>query len=81
MPGRSVRFTFRLREGVHDEILKRLAQVPKGGISAYIQRVLEGAPVEALDQALEDGETTDGLDDMWSGDWDLDDEEWSTTHR
>jgi hypothetical protein len=75
MPGRSVRFTVRLREGVHDAILERLKKVPKRGKSDYIRRVLEGASVEALDQALEDNETTDSLDGMWLGDWDLDDEE------
>ncbi len=65
--------TVRLREGKHDKILARLKRVPKGGKSAYIQRVLEGAPVETLDKAfVEDDEMADGLNNMWSDDWELD---------
>ncbi len=71
--GRSVRVTIRFREGEHDAILQRLGKVPEGGKSAYIRRVLEGAPVEALDRALiEDDELTDALDTMWADE--LDDE-------
>jgi len=64
--GASVRVTVRFREGEHDEILERLKKLPEGGRSAYIRRVLAGAPVEALDAAMvEDQEMTDGLDSMW----------------
>ncbi len=75
LPGRSIIVPIRLREGKHDAILERLAKVPEGGKSAYIRRVLEGAPVEALDRAfVEDNEMADGLNNMWSDDdWDLDD--------
>ena len=70
-----MRVTIRLREGEHDAILQRLEKVPRGGKSAYIRRVLEGAPVEALDRALvEDDELTDALDSMWSEDWGIEDE-------
>jgi len=51
-PGRSVIICFRLREGEDDAILARLAQVPRGRRGAYIRRVLSGAPVEVMDQAL-----------------------------
>jgi len=47
-----VRVTIRLRPGQDDAILERLARVPPGRRSAYIRRVLAGAPVEALDVAL-----------------------------
>jgi hypothetical protein len=76
LPGRSIIIPIRFREGIHDAILERLAKVPKGGRSAYIRRVLEGAPVEALDQALvEDEETTAALDNMWFDDLDFDDDQ------
>lgn len=51
-PGRSIKISFRLREGEDDAILARLAQVPRGRRGAYIRRVLSGAPVEVMDQAL-----------------------------
>lgn len=71
LPGRSIIVTIRFREGEHDAILERLAQVPKGGRSAYIRRVLEGAPVTVLDAALiEDDEMTAALDSMWGDDLD-----------
>jgi hypothetical protein len=75
-PGRSVRITLRLREGDRevDAILQRLAGLPRGRRSAYIRRVLAGAPVEALDEALanETAELTASLDGMWAGDWEDD---------
>ena len=73
VPGRSVRVTVRFRDGKHDAILERLFQVPKMRRSAYIRRVLEGAPVEVLDRAIvEDDEMTDALNTMWEDE--LDDE-------
>jgi hypothetical protein len=73
-PGRSVRVTIRFREGEHDEILQRLGEVGPGGWSAYIRRVLEGAPIEVLDRAIvEDDEMTDALNSMWLDE--LDDED------
>ena len=72
-PGRSVRVTIRLREGEPgaDAILQRLARLPVGHRSAYIRRVLMGAPVEALEAALaeESAELTAALDGMWEDDW------------
>ena len=72
-PGRSIRITIRLREGEPemDAILQRLAGLPVGQRSAYIRRVLAGAPVEALEEALaeESGELTAALDGMWAADW------------
>ena len=74
--GRSVRVTLRLREGdlEVDAILQRLAALPRGRRSAYIRRVLAGAPVEVLDDALakETAELTASLDGMWAGDWEDD---------
>jgi len=70
-PGRSVRITIRLREGEHDSILERLQALPKGRWSAYIRRILDGAPIESLDAALEDESETlaAALDGMWD-EWD-----------
>ncbi|MBN1658279.1 MAG: hypothetical protein JXA93_07760 [Anaerolineae bacterium] len=72
--GHSVRITIRLREGEPDvdAILERLVKLPVGQRSAYIRRVLAGAPVEALDQALarESDELAADLDAMWAADWD-----------
>jgi len=72
-PGRSIRVTIRLREGEPgaDAILQRLARLPVGRRSAYIRRVLTGAPVEALEAALveESAELTAALDGMWEDDW------------
>lgn len=74
--GRSVRVTLRLREGDPevDAILQRLAGLPRGRRSAYIRRVLAGAPVQVLDDALanETAELTASLDGMWAGDWEDD---------
>lgn len=72
-PGQSIRITIRLREGEPevDAILQRLARLPAGQRSAYIRRVLAGAPVEALEEVLseESAELTAALDEMWAGDW------------
>jgi hypothetical protein len=64
--------TFRLREGEHDPILARLRQLPRSQRSAYIRRVLSGAPVEVLDEALkrESEALTSALDGAWQADWD-----------
>ncbi|HNS51666.1 MAG TPA: hypothetical protein PKO09_10860 [Anaerolineae bacterium] len=74
--GRSIRVTLRLREGDPevDAILQRLAELPRGRRSAYIRRVLAGAPVEVLEEALaqETAELTASLDGMWAGDWEDD---------
>jgi len=69
-PGRSIKIALRLREGEHDAILERLRQLPRGHWSRYIRRVLDGAPVEALDDALaqESKILTAALDGMWD-DW------------
>lgn len=69
--GRSVRVTVRFREGEHDAILHRLRQLPRGRWSAYVRRVLDGAPPEALDDALavESQALTAALDGMWNDDW------------
>ena len=75
-PGRSVRITIRLREGEPgaDAILRRLARLPRGQRSAYIRRVLAGAPVEALDEALarESAALGIALDEMWADEWEDD---------
>ena len=70
--GRSIRVTVRLREGEHDRILERLRQLPKGKWSPYIRRVLDGAPVGALDEALEQESAAlaAALDGTWDDDWD-----------
>ena len=70
--GRSVVITFRLREGEHDPILARLRQLPRNRRSAYIRRVLSGAPVEVLDDALkqESEALSSALDGAWDEDWD-----------
>ena len=70
--GRSVVITFRLREGEHDPILSRLRQLPRNRRSAYIRRVLSGAPVEVLDDALqqESDALASALDGAWDEDWD-----------
>ena len=72
-PGRSIRISIRLREGEPevDAILQRLARLPVGQRSAYIRRVLAGAPVEALEETLseEGAELTAALDGMWADDW------------
>lgn len=70
-PGQSHRVTIRLRDGEHDTIIARLQALPKGRWSSYIRRVLDGAPVEALDEALreESEELTAALDGMWDDDW------------
>jgi len=74
--GRSIRVTLRLREGDPEvgAILQRLAALPTGRRSAYIRRVLAGAPVEVLEEALakETAELTASLDGMWAGDWEDD---------
>lgn len=74
--GRSIRVTLRLREGDPevDAVLQRLAALPRGRRSAYIRRVLAGAPVEVLEEALakETAELTASLDGMWAGDWEDD---------
>lgn len=73
-PGKSHRVTIRLREGEHDTILSRLQALPAGKWSSYIRRVLDGAPVEALDEALrqESDALSADLNGMWDGDWDDD---------
>ncbi len=60
-----------MREGEHDPVIERLKALPKGRWSSYIRRVLDGAPVEALDEALrqESAELTSALDGMWEDDW------------
>jgi hypothetical protein len=70
--GRSVVITFRLREGEHDPILSRLRQLPRNRRSAYIRRVLSGAPVEVLDDALqqESDALASALDGAWDEEWD-----------
>ena len=69
--GRSVVITFRLREGEHDPILSRLRKLPRNRRSAYIRRVLSGAPVGALDEALrqESEALSSALDGAWDEDW------------
>ena len=44
---------------------------PRGRWSAYVRRVLDGAPVEALDDALavESQALAAALDGMWDDDW------------
>ena len=70
--------TIRLRAGESgaDAILERLARLPVGHRSAYIRRVLAGAPVEALEEALaeESAELTAALDGMWDDDWEDEEE-------
>lgn len=70
-PGKSRKITIRLRDGEHDTIIQRLQALPRGKWSSYIRRVLDGAPVEALDQALqqESEGLTSALDGMWDDDW------------
>lgn len=68
-PGRSRRYTIRLREGEHDAILERIDCLPAGQRSAYIRRVLAGAPVDLLDGALVESDALAAdLDAMWD-DW------------
>ena len=69
--GQSVVITFRLREGEHDPVLARLRQLPRNRRSAYIRRVLSGAPVEVLDDALkqESEALSSALDGAWDDDW------------
>lgn len=69
-PGRSIMITFRLREGEHDPILDRLLRLPHRNRSAYIRRVLSGAPVDLLDDAFEQESATlsAALDDAWEDD-------------
>ncbi len=71
-PGRSIPVTVRLREGEHDSILARLRTLPKGKWSSYIRRILDGARIEALDEALqqESASLTADLDGMWDDEWD-----------
>ncbi len=70
--GRSVYIPLRLREGEDDEVLMRLARLPTGQRSAYIRRVLAGAPVEALEVALQEtaraASILDSLGTMWEED-------------
>jgi hypothetical protein len=75
-PGRSIFVGLRLREGEHDTIIARLKKLPKGRWSAYIRRVLDGAPVEALDDALaqESEELANALNGMWDDYWDEEEE-------
>jgi hypothetical protein len=63
--------TFRLREGEHDAILARLRRLPRRRRSAYIRRVLSGAPVEVLDGVLrqESEALTSALGGAWDEDW------------
>jgi len=70
--GKSYPISFRLREGEHDSVILRLHALPKGKWSSYIRRVLDGAPVKALDEALrqESAGLTSALDGMWEDDWD-----------
>lgn len=72
-PGCSRRFTIRLREGEPDDdaILQRLARLPVGQRSAYIRRVLTGAPVEDLEEPIvrESVGLTVALDGMWAEEW------------
>lgn len=72
-PGRSLRFTIRLREGEPDDdaILQRLARLPVGQRSAYIRRVLAGAPVEDMEEPIvrESVGLTAALDGMWAEEW------------
>lgn len=71
-PGRGVRVTIRLHEADHGEIIARLEQIPAGQRSAYIRRVLAGAPVQVLDRAIEDDTLTNDLNAMWD-----DEDEWT----
>lgn len=67
--GRSILVSFRLREGEHDEILKRLRRIRPGGWSKYMRQVLGGASPEMLDDAMpEEGESdalSSALDMVW----------------
>ncbi|MBU1880244.1 MAG: hypothetical protein KJ734_14955, partial [Chloroflexi bacterium] len=55
----------------HDEVLARLDRIPPGQKSTYIRRVLAGAPVEVLDQAIKETKFVAGLlDGMWDDEWD-----------
>jgi len=64
--------TFQLREGEHDPILARLRQLPENRRSAYIRRVLTGAPVEVLDEAMaqESPALSAALDGARDEEWD-----------
>lgn len=69
-PGRRIFVGIFLREGEDDKTIKRLAELPEGKRSAYIRRVLSGAPVEVHDSALavESETVRAGLDAM-AGAW------------